>query len=267
MILTQRTVSQNVWLASHDNLADAKQITFGANRYNGLSWTPDGKIVYSSLRNGGSDIWIMEPDGTNQKQLTSSASSFNGSPSVSPDGQYIFFASINTSSRSIWRINIDGSNPKQITDSAFDSLVSSADGRWIVYQFEREIWKVSTDGGTPILVTSKAVTPSFAPAPSPDGRLIACYYRARTDSHDQIALITMEGGQLMRHFDLPGLSDWNGSIQWSPDGSNIEYVLHFGKVSNIWSQPIKGGPPEQLTNFKTDRITRFAWSPDGEQLA
>jgi len=34
-------------------------------------------------------------------------------------------------------------------------------------------------------------------------------------------------------------------------------------VSNIWSQPINGDPPKQLTNFKSDLIFRFALSADG----
>lgn len=40
-----------------------------------------------------------------------------------------------------------------------------------------------------------------------------------------------------------------------------------GGVSNIWTQPVSGGAPAQLTNFKTDRIFNFAWSRDGKRLA
>jgi Tol biopolymer transport system component len=37
-------------------------------------------------------------------------------------------------------------------------------------------------------------------------------------------------------------------------------------VSNLWGQPVDGSPAKQLTAFKTDRIFRFAWSPDGKTL-
>jgi Tol biopolymer transport system component len=38
-------------------------------------------------------------------------------------------------------------------------------------------------------------------------------------------------------------------------------------VSNIWSQPLNGGKPVQLTNFTTGRIFNFDWSRDGKWLA
>jgi hypothetical protein len=37
-------------------------------------------------------------------------------------------------------------------------------------------------------------------------------------------------------------------------------------VSNIWTQPLDGGPARQITNFQSDHIFWFEWSPDGRQL-
>jgi hypothetical protein len=37
-------------------------------------------------------------------------------------------------------------------------------------------------------------------------------------------------------------------------------------VTNIWSQPLEGGPPKQVTDFQESLITGFAWSRDGKQL-
>jgi hypothetical protein len=34
-------------------------------------------------------------------------------------------------------------------------------------------------------------------------------------------------------------------------------------VSNIWGQPVAGGPPQQVTHFTSDEIFKFDWSPDG----
>ncbi len=44
-------------------------------------------------------------------------------------------------------------------------------------------------------------------------------------------------------------------------------MISIGGISNIWSQPLDGGAPKQLTDFKTDRIFAFDWSRDGKQLA
>jgi len=55
-------------------------------------------------------------------------------------------------------------------------------------------------------------------------------------------------------------------LQWTADGRAINYPVFDNGVSNIWQQPIDGGAPVQVTNFTTDRIFNFAYSPDGSQL-
>jgi Tol biopolymer transport system component len=44
-------------------------------------------------------------------------------------------------------------------------------------------------------------------------------------------------------------------------------VLTRDGVSNLWEQPLTGGPTNQLTHFKNELILDFAWSFDGKQLA
>lgn len=57
-----------------------------------------------------------------------------------------------------------------------------------------------------------------------------------------------------------------GTISWNPDGTALTYFDNLGDVSNIWLQPLAGGKPRQLTNFKTDQIFSFAWSANGSEL-
>lgn len=52
-----------------------------------------------------------------------------------------------------------------------------------------------------------------------------------------------------------------------PDGRALAYVDTQGGVSNIFAQPLDGGKPKQLTDFKQERIFSFAYSHDGRQLA
>jgi len=56
-------------------------------------------------------------------------------------------------------------------------------------------------------------------------------------------------------------------VRWLPDGRALAYVSTRGGVSNIWLQPVDGGAPTQLTDFKTDLIFSFDLSRDGKQLA
>ena len=52
-----------------------------------------------------------------------------------------------------------------------------------------------------------------------------------------------------------------------PDGRSIAYFVRKDGVGNIWSQPIDGGTPKQLTNFTSEVIRSFDFSPDGKQIA
>jgi Tol biopolymer transport system component len=54
------------------------------------------------------------------------------------------------------------------------------------------------------------------------------------------------------------------SVRWAPDGEALTYVVTKAGVSNIWSQPLKGGPPQQLTHFTDQQIFYFDWSPQGD---
>jgi Tol biopolymer transport system component len=56
-------------------------------------------------------------------------------------------------------------------------------------------------------------------------------------------------------------------VRWSTDGRALTYIDNRGGVSNIWSQPLDGGKPAQLTDFKSDQILTFDWSRDGHRLA
>ena len=57
----------------------------------GITWTPDGKLVYASNSFGTADLWIANPDGANPKRLTFGGVAIN--PEVTPDGRTIYFGS------------------------------------------------------------------------------------------------------------------------------------------------------------------------------
>lgn len=51
-------------------------------------------------------------------------------------------------------------------------------------------------------------------------------------------------------------------LRWAPDGRAVTYVAVQNDIADIWSQPIDGGEPKRLTNFKSDEIFSFDWSRD-----
>lgn len=103
--------------------------------------------------------------------------------------------------------------------------------------------------------------PSNGAAISPDGTLIACWYKQDAASPWQLALIPFTGGAPIKFFDAPPAPTlWP---RWTPDGLAISYIDTREGVSNIWSQPLSGGPPQQVTQFTSEEIEGFDWSRDG----
>jgi Tol biopolymer transport system component len=58
-----------------------------------------------------------------------------------------------------------------------------------------------------------------------------------------------------------------GSLSWNPDGRAVIAKSDQGGVGNLWSFPIDGSTPKQLTNFTSNQISNFAISRDGKRLA
>src|SRR2546425_617107 len=266
-VLYDRT--SNIWVAPYGEWNSARQLTSSkSNGGLGTVWTPDGKIVYNSRAGGNFDIWIVDADGRNQKQLTDDVYA-ERSLSVSPDGRHLVFDSMRSGTLQIWRIDIDGSSAKQLTFGVGFTPDCSPAGQWVVYTTFGaggfRIWKVPIDGGEPVPVINKyALTPSV----SPDGKLIACYYLDEKTGASKIALFPFAGGEPVKLFDLPQPAGPNTApVRWLPDSQAVTYISTRGGVSNIWLQSVEGGQPRQLTDYKTDIIFSFDWSRDGKQLA
>ncbi|MBV8857533.1 MAG: PD40 domain-containing protein [Acidobacteria bacterium] len=272
LVSVRATRATSFWLAPGDAPADARQITSGAGDLvgegMGLAWTPDGRLVYGSNAGGDVDVWVMDADGRNRRQLTTTARP-DVKPSVSPDGSRVVFVSWRTGTSHLWRMDADGSNLLQLTNGAAESYPQiSPDGRWVVYlsaeQNRSSLWKVPIEGGEPVRVSERwSMTPTF----SPDGKEVACFYEDETSGALKLALVPSGGGDLVKLFDLPQTVFLRAGLHWTPDGGALRYVDNGGGVSNIWEQRVAGGAPKRLTDFTSNKIFRLAWSRDGRQLA
>ena len=261
LLTVQTNQVSNIWVAPKADLGRARQITTGTNDGNsGLTWTPDGsRIVYASEASGRSEIWMMDADGQNRKQLTDDGE--NHRPNVSSDGRYIFFTSIRAGRTNVWRMDVDGGNPKQLTDGKINAHgYPSPDGRWVAYvsmdQGNATIWKAPVDGGQPVRLADPT---SNLPIISPDGKQIACFYWDEQANPPRGAMIIpFAGGPPTKRFHADGFV-----LHWTSDSR----AILFNRLSNIWSQPLGDGEPLQLTDFRGDQLFNFDYSPDGQWLA
>ena len=213
--------------------------------------------------------------GSENKQLTSDGDPKMG-PTVSPDGKFIFFTSMRSGVPHIWRVNSDGSNPKQITSGDFADFDATCtpDGQWITYVSLRSgtacLWKVGVDGGDAVQLTYKPSERAFF---SPDGASLACgYFVEGAAKPSKLAIMPIAGGEPSKLLDLPqrglgGVQRGLGGVSWAPDGRAIVYSLTQKNVTNLWSQPLDGGKPTQMTNFTSERIPDLAISADGKRIA
>jgi serine/threonine protein kinase/Tol biopolymer transport system component len=258
----------SIWVAPEGDASRAKPISSG--KYDGeigLDWTPDGRIVYTTTGTVRGELWIMQADGSGRKQLAKTGYQ----PKVSSDGRYVVFQPMSRDGTGIWKMEIESGEVKHLNDNpASYTHALSPDGQWVVF-FSQEsgknnIWKMPVEGGEPTLLVSKDTRVGFLSI-SPDGKLLAYSYQEGTPSAPQwkIAFIHFAAGDEVKTLDFP---QWLSPYKWMPDGRALACYSNYARdATNIWSLPINGGQPKPLTDFKSDRIFDFAWSPDKKNLA
>jgi len=262
LVTVQHQTAANLWVSPIDKPSEARQLTSGGARQDGddgLSWTQEGKVVFSSSASGKPEIWIAGADGGSARQLTSGLGLVID-PQACPGGKALLFAAVRETGVHIWRMDTDGGNPRQLTSGTGErDPECSSDGKWVAYVTGNDyprVWKVPMEGGSPVRMVDK---PSTFPAISPDGKRIAY-----SNLENAVVIVPLEGAGEAQYAGIPASA---GKFRWSADGTAILYVKDEAGVSNVWSQPVAGGAPKKLTDFKSDRIFQFDVSRDGKLLA
>jgi Tol biopolymer transport system component len=262
LVDTEMTTVSDLWVAPAGDAARARQITSKEPLIGQLSWMPKGSIVFA-IEDG--NLFAVNPDGSGRTLLTPSERD-NSAPSACGDGRHIVFLSYREQKVGVWRMDADGSNPVRLADETLASYPQcSPDGKWVVYQQGawRTMVQVPISGEKPPQVVTQ--DRGTSPRISPDGKLIVYLAHSSAASKpNQMKVIPFGGGTPIYQLDWPAAA---GAPRWAPDGKAIQYVLTREGVSNIWQQKLAGGPPIQITNFKSGRIFDFDWSRDGKQLA
>jgi TolB protein len=159
------------------------------------AWTPDGRQLAAVLtKDGGSQIYLMNADGTNLRRITFSGG-IDTEPFFTPDGQSIYFTSDRGGSPQIYRMPVSGGeavrisfegdynvSPRVSPDGKTLAYISRVSGRFQLMAMDLESKQVQTltDG-------QRDESPSFAP----NGRIIL--YATDVDNRGVLAAVSSDG--------------------------------------------------------------------------
>ena len=241
---------------------------------NGISHTPNGRLLYSKKTVEEINIFSSNDDGSNERQITSGAK-FNFEPRAASDGKYIVFSSNRDGFHNLWRTDADGKNPFQLTNfqNGMDGQIEiSPDGKIVIFARQgtdggkSTLMRVSIEGGDAAPVFPESQSSNLFPRISPDGKLLAFqtfHYDNKTAQFKSfVKVVPFDGANTKPEEYETGL---NSQIQWSPDGKSLTYINRLG-IDNLWSISRENRKEKALTTFNSGYITAFTWSQDGKKL-
>jgi Tol biopolymer transport system component/DNA-binding winged helix-turn-helix (wHTH) protein len=269
-----------IWLISPLGGPSRQLTEFGSHP----AWSPDNQwIAFSSdpaRFSLGSTIWVIRPDGTGARQITS-PSTARGSqvaPSWSPDGKHILFLSNDVPGADLWSIMPDGKGLVRLSPAEFPSAVYDAiyspDGRSVIFAADRGLWQIrispqsSAPLGRPVQITTTAGEGWIKNlAFSRDGKRLL-YAAAISASALQSLSLSSSGEPIGPPVALTADNNCESSLPaFSPDGKRIAfYSCNAGSDGQIWMMNSGGSALRQLTSSPSSFPAPPSWYPDGKHI-
>ena len=270
----QTNRSSSVYVAPTDAPAHARQITSGRlDGQIGLTWTSDNRIVYVADHSDNWDLFIVDADGQNSRQLSFDGH-YHSYPAVCDRGRAVVFATDFEGAMHLWKLNLQTGASAKLTNGVAEASPSCAPGA------ETVLYLATSNPASPlspyrlplasgaspvqltkrpaffVLITSLDGKHAAFPAIGKGGNFVAAVVSAETGADEVEARLP------------PAFDTTNPWVNWASDHRSIGFLDLASGTPNIWTYPIFGrDQPKQLTHFTTGQVWTFAWSPDGKQLA
>lgn len=217
--------SDTLWMMDSDG-KNARQITPNGSLDRKPVVTNDGRyVVFYSRRIGNWNIWRVNSDGSDLKQLTFDGGS---SPSLSPDGTWIFYEQ----GGFIWKIPIDGGTPVQMTHKPSKAVEVSPDGKMFAcfYRLAKEdklkLAVFPIEGGEPRHLFDVPIDLNYEKLRwIPDGESLVYAFYNSTAWQQRLA-----GGAPEKFLEFPG--EVINAFAWSFDGKQFA-VAHGQEVRDV----------------------------------
>lgn len=234
---------------------------------------PTGKVAFYAFRDGDQEIYVMNPDGSDQRNLTNNpAQDFE--PDWSPDGKQIAFVSDRDGSAHLYVMNGDGSDVRRLTEGSGGYLSPrwSPDGQLIAFSRSGTPMVMEADGSNirtvmepePESTASPCKAPGFIGGWSPDSTHITYYSASVTRGIGEVCTIALDGSDLQVVVsEPPGL---HTEPVWSNDGGYLAYRSIRAENHDVYVIDLETGEERRLTDGpRVDAEPE--WSPDDEWIA
>ena len=225
----------------------------------------NGRIAFESTRNGNSDIYVINADGSDLRQLTSHPE-WDHAPAWSPDGQRIAFHSLRDGNWEIYVMNADGSGVTRLTNQLErDWLPSwSPDGKQIAFESHRDgngnVYVMNADGTNVRRLTDHSDWDGW-PTWSQHGWQIAFF--SDRGANGDIYVMASDGTNVTRLTDSP---EWDEEPAWMPNGPRIAFSSARDGNREIYLMTADGEGLTRITDHPASD-SKPAWSPDGQGIA
>ena len=236
----------------------------------GINGITESRIAFVSTRSGHKEIWIMDYDGANQRQLTH-VGSIALSPRISPDGSRVAYSAETGGAWNIGMYSLELG--RTVTFPHFGgtnlSPAWSPDGKQLAFSSSRtgdpEIFIVDNDGRSPRRITAFK-GPDVSPVWNPKTGAQISWVSGRTGL-PQIYTMETDGTNPQRMTD----QGYAVSPSWSPNGQFLAFawIRHYGPglpgAQDIYVMDIASKQIVQLTH-DGGRNDFPSWSPDGRHI-
>jgi RHS repeat-associated protein len=232
------------------------------------------RIVFSSDRDGGLQIYSMQPDGGGASRLTHNPSN-DDAPRWSPDGSRIAFQSDRDNSpegaADIYVMSADGANQTRLTtDPADDGAPAwSPDGTRIAFQSRRggphyRIYVMNADGSNQVNLSNSAGNDT-QPAWSPDGSRIAFASDRDAPGRPSVYVMNADGTNQTRLTNSPAPFR-DEQPAWSPDGSRLAFVSTRDSLIDVWEERDEEGGAVTRSAVRTNKEVYLMNADGGGRL-
>ena len=162
------------------------------------SWSPDGqKVLFESHRDGNSEIYVAEVDGSGLVRLTENKG-VDQYPAWAPDGERVVFQSERDGRSCLWVMVIATREGACLLEDPSPELTPdwSPDGQWIAFTSKTsgnaDLWAISAAGGQPVQLTHSPYRDVW-PRWSPDGSALVFFSRRDTEGRrDELYILDWE---------------------------------------------------------------------------